>query len=103
MFKRKKKKTGCETPKFRQPTPPPPPTESVEENFKPRHFCRNMIGDQEHFDQLAKRHNDLIKMDGAEVYFSVKSGITVIVTTKEWKDYFLGRSDIIPNTKENDK
>lgn len=24
MFKRKKKKTGCETPEFRKPTPPPP-------------------------------------------------------------------------------
>ena len=26
MFNRKKKKTGCETPEFRKPTPPPPPT-----------------------------------------------------------------------------
>ena len=25
MFKRKKKKTGCETPMLRKPTPPPPP------------------------------------------------------------------------------
>ena len=25
MFKRKKKKTGCETPKLRKPTPPPEP------------------------------------------------------------------------------
>lgn len=24
MFKRKKKKTGCQTPEFRKPTPPPP-------------------------------------------------------------------------------
>lgn len=24
-FKRKKKKTGCQTPEFRKPTPPPPP------------------------------------------------------------------------------
>lgn len=26
MFKRKKKKTGCETPELRKPTPPSPPT-----------------------------------------------------------------------------
>lgn len=28
MFKRKKKKTGCETPELRKPTPPPPPPTS---------------------------------------------------------------------------
>ena len=95
MFKRKKKKTGCETPEFRKPsTPPTPPN-------PPRRFCRNMIGDQAHYDQLAKLYDDFIEMDGAKVYFSVKSGITAIVTTQEWTDYFMGRSDIIPNAKEN--
>jgi hypothetical protein len=35
MFKRKKKKTGCETPEFRKPTPPPPKPEINEfENYK---------------------------------------------------------------------
>ena len=98
MFNRKKNKTGVQTHEFRKPTlPPPPPTNP------PRRFCRNMIGDQEHYDQLAKLYDDFIKMDGAEVYFSVKSGITAIVTTQEWKDYFMGRSNIIPNAKENNK
>ena len=97
MFKRKKKKTGVQTPELRKPTPPPPLPNP------PRRFCRNMIGDKEHYDQFAKLHNDLIKMEGAEVYFSVKSGITAIVTTQEWKDYFMGRSDIMPNTKENNE
>lgn len=35
MFKRKKKKTGCETPEFRRPTPPPPPPTSGSNAVKP--------------------------------------------------------------------
>ena len=35
MFKRKKKKTGCETPEFRKPTPPPPPPTSGSNAVKP--------------------------------------------------------------------
>lgn len=104
MFKRKEKKTGIETPEFRKPTPPPPPPTSGSNAVKqnpPRCFCRNVIGDKAHYDQLAKLYDDLIKMDGAKVYFSVKSGITAIVTTQEWTDYFMGRSNIIPNIKEN--
>lgn len=42
MFKRKKKKTGCETPEFRKPTvPPPKPPTSGSNAVKPRPtvFC----------------------------------------------------------------
>lgn len=35
MFKRKKKKTGVQTPEFRKPTPPPPPPTSGSNAFKP--------------------------------------------------------------------
>ena len=35
MFKRKNKKTGCETPEFRKPTPPPPPPTSGSNAVKP--------------------------------------------------------------------
>jgi hypothetical protein len=35
MFKRKKKKTGCETPELRQYTPPPPPPTSGSNAVKP--------------------------------------------------------------------
>ena len=35
MFKRKKKKTGCETPELRKPTPPPPPPTSGSNAVKP--------------------------------------------------------------------
>lgn len=110
MFKRKKKKTGCETPEYRCPTSPPPynpppmpPVKPAKENSQPRHFWRNMIDTKARFDEFAKWHDDLIKMDGAEVYFSVTEGIVAIVTTQEWRDYFMGRSDTIPNTKENNK
>lgn len=34
MFKHKKKKTGCETPELRKPTPPPPPPTSGSNAFK---------------------------------------------------------------------
>lgn len=95
MFKRKKKKTGIQTPEFRKPSaPPPPPT---------RHFYRNIIDTRERFDKFVERPDDLIRMDGAEVYFSVKDGLTVVVTTQEWKDYFMGISNIIPNEKEANK
>lgn len=95
MFKRKKKKTGVQTPEFRKPTPPPPPPNP------PRRFRRNVIDTKEQLDKLTERPDDLIRMDGAEVYFSVKSGLTAIITTQEWIDYFMGTSNIIPNTKEN--
>ena len=35
MFKRKKKKTGIQTPEFRKPTPPPPPPTSGSNAVKP--------------------------------------------------------------------
>lgn len=35
MFKRKKKKTGVQTPEFRKPTPPPPPPTSGSNAAKP--------------------------------------------------------------------
>lgn len=35
MFKRKKKKTGVQTPEFRKPTPPPPPPTSGSNAHKP--------------------------------------------------------------------
>lgn len=35
MFKRKKKKTGVQTPKLRKPTPPPPPPTSRSNAVKP--------------------------------------------------------------------
>ena len=86
---------GIKTPEFRKPTPPPPVPNP------PRRFCRNVIDTKEQFDKLTERPDDLIRMDGAEVYFSVKSGLTAIITTQEWKDYFMGKSNFIPNTKEN--
>ena len=108
MFKRKKKKTGVQTPELRKPTPPPPPPtmppiEPVEENFQPRYYRRNLIDTKARFDEFVKWHDDLIKMDGAEVYFSVTEGIVAIVTTQEWKDYFKGYSNVVPNAKENNK
>ena len=88
MFKRKKK-TGCETPEY---TPPSmPPVEPAKDNFNSRCFSRNMIGTKESFDAFSKLHNDLIKIEGAEVYLGDKSGIVAVVTTQEWKDYFMGR------------
>ena len=40
MFKRKKKKTGCETPEFRKPAPPPPPPTSGSNAYKPTiYYC----------------------------------------------------------------
>ena len=37
MFKRKKKKTGCETPKLRKPTPPPPIKSNPNFGYQPQY------------------------------------------------------------------
>ena len=96
MLKHKKKKIGCETPEY---TPPAmPPIEQAKEKFQPR---RNIFGDKEHFKEFTKYHNDLVKIEDAEVYLCTQDGIVVVVASTEWVDYFMGRSDTIPSTKEN--
>ena len=96
MFKHKKKKTGRETSEYTPPTMPP--VEQAKEKFKLR---RNVVGDKAHFKEFAKYHNDLVKIEDAEVYLCTQDGIVVITASTEWVDYFMGRSDTIPSTKEN--
>ena len=58
MFKRKTKKTGCETPEFRKPTPPPEPPkfEEMELDGQWRLFIWNACG------KVANQANDIIKV-----------------------------------------
>lgn len=105
MFKRKKKTTGIQTPKFRKPTPPPPtPATKLDENHhKHKSISAFLVGTMENLDRFATEHEDIVQIKNAEVYWSIKDGALAVVATQEWVDYFTGNSNIIPNAKENDK
>ena len=76
-FKRKKK-TGCETPK---------------EKSKAKHVAYNYVGIKENFNKFAEKYDDLLKIDNAEIYWSDKTETIVVVTTPEWIEFLMGRSD----------
>ena len=106
MFKRKKKKIGCETPEFRKPTPPPPPlpaTPFEEKYYTPKTVARFCVDTNDRLTVLMEKYRDIVKIENAEVYLSIEDGILAIVATQEWKDYLMGRSNIMPSTKEETK
>jgi hypothetical protein len=140
MFKRKKKKTGVQTPEFRQSTPPPPPTSGsnavkpnpnyvppasvkktgykhidseklkaptpvtmFEDHCKPKQIRAFSIGTEERLDVFLSAFNDAMKIENADIYWSEKDGVIAVCTTREWVDYMTGKSNIIPNAKENNK
>ena len=105
MFKRKKKKTGVQTPEFRKPTPPPPIlANKIEDNHrKHKSVSAFLVGTVENLDRFMAEHEDIVQIKNDGVYWSIKDGTLGIVTTKEWVDYFNGTSNIIPNTEENKK
>ena len=120
MFKRKKKKTGCETPEYRRPTlppnsnlgwqptkssgtkPPNPPT-SGSNAVKPKHIAYVYIGTKEGFVHFSDQHDGLVKIKNAEIYWIAESGSIVVVASPEWRDYLMGRKDAPIVEKENDE
>ena len=110
MFKRKKKKTGCETPKLRKPTPPPPPpqppiTQPKEERRVIRTIRRPLVGTKDGLNALLLRpdYSDSVKIENADVYWNDKNGAIIVATTPEWRDYLLGKRDAPITEKENNK
>ena len=98
MFNRKKKKTGCETPEFRSKIPMPP-INPARENIGKR-INKTYCGTKDRISAFLELYEDAIKIDG-EIYWSDRKGVIVFFTTQEYKDYLIGRSDTISNTKEN--
>ena len=94
-----KKKTGCKTPEFRSKVPMPP-IKPARENIGPKRVNQTICGTKERIDAFLDIYEDAIKIDG-EIYWSDSKGAIAIFTTQEYKDYLLGKSDTISNTKEN--
>lgn len=88
MFKRKKKKTGIQTPKFRRPTPPPPPAkyEDLSPDEKWKLDIWNVCG------KVSNQAKDIIKVineSGFEkptVVIKIFSNHTVAVYVNEEDD-----------------
>jgi hypothetical protein len=132
MFKRKKK-TGCETPEYRSKVPMPPvkppkpptsesnaqktgyghidleklkaptPVTTFEDHCKPKQIRAFSVGTEERLGTFLSVFNDAMKIENADIYWSDKDGVIAVCTTKEWVDYMTGKSNIIPNTKENNQ
>lgn len=101
MFKRKKKKTGVQTPEFRKPTPPPPlltlstVTQSKEECGVSRTIKKALVGTKERFHLITSNldYANMLKIENADVYWNDQNGAIIVVTTSEWRDYLTGTRD----------
>lgn len=85
MFKRKNKKTGCETPEFRKSLPAEEFTTS-----RPRSVRRFLVDTEEKLDTFTVKYPDAQKIEGAVVYWSDKHQVLGVVTSQEWKDCLFG-------------
>ena len=88
-----KKKTGCETPEYRCPTMPP--VAQPKEERKIKCVAHPYVGTKEGFNKFAERYDDLLKIDNAEIYWSDKTETIAVVTTPEWTEFLMGRSDAV--------
>lgn len=130
MFKRNKNKPvkiGIHTPKFRNPTPPPPPTSgsnavkiqygqvdsekvvvpvsttTFEDYCKPKQVNKFAVGTRERLNVLLSMHDDMVKIENADIYWSEKHNMIAVCTTQEWKDYLTGKRDTPFVEKENEE
>ena len=117
MFKRKKKKTGVQTPELRKPTPPPVRPTKPNPNYVPpasvappkEDYCvartvhRPLVGTEDRMHVLLSNpdYADMLKIENADVYWNDKNGAIIVVTTPEWRDYLLGNRDTPIIEKEN--
>ena len=110
MFKFKKK-TRCQSPNYNrhtlpphpncghQPTQkitgaPPMPTTTFEEGCQPKQIKKFAVGTEDRVGILLSTHDDIVKIENADIYWSEKNGVLAVCTTQEWKDYFLGKRNI---------
>ena len=82
MFKRKKKKTGIETPEY---TPPPMPV-TEPPSRRPRSIAKFAIDTEDKLDVLMTNYPDAIKVEGATIYWSDDKMALLVVAPQEWKD-----------------
>ena len=102
MFKRKKKKTGCETPEYRCPAMPPV-AQPKEEHRVRRKVHRALVGTKDRLHLLAANpdYANMLKIENADIYWNDKNGAIIVATTPEWRDYLLGKRDAPVVEKEN--
>ena len=116
MLKRKKK-ARCQSPNYNRHTFPPHPglghqptkkitgsppmhTTNFEEYCQPKQIKKFSVGTEDRVGILLSTHPDMLKIENAEIYWSEQACMVAVCTTKEWKDYFLGKINI---PKENTK
>ena len=102
MFKRNKKKTGCETPELRKYTPPPV-AQPKEEHRVIRTVRRSIAGTKDKLHLLSANpdYANMLKIENADIYWNDKNGAIIVATTPEWRDYLLGKRDAPVVEKEN--
>ena len=103
MFKRKKKKTGIQTPEFRKPTPPPPiPPLPVTElpPRRPRTVAKFAVDTEDKLDVLITKYPDAIKIEDATIYWSDNQMALLVVAPQEWKDCLFGGKELPCTEKE---
>lgn len=57
----------------------------------------NCVDTESKLPVLMSKYPDVIKVDGADVYWSDKYGAIALVVSQEWKDYFFEHRDEPPN------
>lgn len=99
MFKRKRKKTGVQTPELRKPTPPPPMPVTELPSRRPRSVARFAIDTEDKLDVLMANYPDAIKVEGATMYWSDNQMVLLVVAPQKWKDcLFEGKE--LPNIEK---
>lgn len=68
---------------------------------KAKYVAHNYVGTKETFNKFAEKYDDLLKIDNAEIYWSDKTEAIVVVTTPEWREFLMGRSNTPFAEKEN--
>ena len=100
MFKRKKKKTGVETPEFRKPTPPPPMPVTELPSRSSRSIAKFAIDTEDKLDVLMTNYPDAIKVEGATIYWSDDKMALLVIAPQEWKDCLFGGKELPSTEKE---
>lgn len=65
-----------------------------------RTIYRMLAGTRMSFEEKRSSFGDLAKIENAEIYWG--NGTILVVASQEWCDYLHGKSDIIPEPRDDD-